>query len=270
MALHPEFSVTPQVFVAYNYEGSSYREKIVRYTYNGTTLVDPVVLIDNIPAATIHNGCRLLISSDKKLFITTGDASQPQTAQDKSSLSGKVLRINLDGSIPTDNPVSNSPVWSLGHRNSQGLVFAKNKLYASEHGAGTDDEINIIERGRNYGWPQVEGLCNSGNEPNFCSTNNVAEPLYTWTPTVAACGLDYYNSNSISNWKNSLLLVTLKENTLFQLQLNDAGDKITGVKEYLRANYGRLRDVCVGADGNVYVSTSNGSNDKIIRIAPKQ
>lgn len=270
MVLHPDFSRTPQVFLAFNYEGSGYKEKIVRYTYNGTTLVNPVVLLDNIPAAGIHNGCRLAISPDGKLFVTTGDASRSNNAQDKSSLSGKVLRINLDGTIPSDNPIPNSPLWSFGHRNPQGLVFVKNRLYASEHGPNNDDEVNIILKGRNYGWPEITGACDERSERNFCEANNIAEPIQAWTPTVAACGLDYYNSSLIRDWKNSLLMVSLKESTLFQLRLNDAGDKVTGVKEYLRGKYGRLRDVCVAPDGNVYIATSNGSNDKIIRISAKK
>jgi glucose/arabinose dehydrogenase len=234
MALHPDFLKTPQVFVAFDYEKGDYKGKVVRYNYNGTTLIDPVVLIDNIPAAGIHNGSRLIISPDRKLFITTGDASHSRTAQDKSSLSGKVFRINLDGSIPGDNPFPNSAVWSFGHRNPQGLVFAKNRLYASEHGPSNDDEVNIIQKGRNYGWPNVEGFCNERDERSFCSANNVAEPLYAWTPTLAVCGWEYYNSNSIGNWKNSLLLTTLKESTLYQLQLNEAGDKIVSAKRIFK------------------------------------
>ncbi len=154
----------------------------------------------------------------------------------------------------------------MGHRNPQGLVFAKNKLYESEHGPSNDDEVNIIQKGRNYGWPNVEGFCNERDERSFCTANNVAEPMYAWTPTLAICGIDYYNSNSISKWKNSLLMTTLKESTLYQLQLNEAGDKIISVKEFFKSKYGRLRDVCVAPDGTVYVSTSNGSNDRIIKI----
>jgi aldose sugar dehydrogenase len=268
MVLHPQFKSTPEVFVAYTYnKNGDYIEKIVRFTYNGNTLTAPLVLIDNIPAAGIHNGCRLLISTDLKLFISTGDASHGANAQLNSSLSGKVLRVNLDGSIPKDNPDPNSPIWSKGHRNSQGLVFAHGKLYNSEHGPSNDDEVNIIEKGRNYGWPEVEGFCDRSNERSFCAKYNVVQPVYAWSPTIAVCGLDYYNSNRVATFKNSLLLTTLKDQTLYSLTVNEAGDKVIKVRSFLQGSYGRLRDVCVTPDGKVFVCTSNGYNDKIIKIS---
>lgn len=171
MVLHPNFGTTPQLFVVYNYDnGSGYKEKVVRYNYTGTTLNNPSLIIDNIQAAGIHNGSRLLIAGDK-LFITTGDASNPSLAQNTSSPNGKILRLNLDGTIPADNPVANNPYWSLGHRNPQGLVFANNKLYSSEHGPSDNDEVNIIEKGRNYGWPDVHGACDLP-ERDFCTDHN--------------------------------------------------------------------------------------------------
>ncbi|WP_242926285.1 PQQ-dependent sugar dehydrogenase [Pontibacter vulgaris] len=267
MALHPDFSSTPDVFLVYNYsKAGTYTEKVVKYRYNGTTLINPVVLIDGISAANIHNGSRLLITPELKLYITTGDAANSGRAQNLNSLNGKVLRINLDGSIPVDNPTSGSPVWSFGHRNAQGLVVANNKLYSSEHGPSTDDEINIIEKGRNHGWPNVNGFCDS-NEQNFCTENNVVEPLKSYTPTIAVSGMDYYNNGQIPQWKNSLLVATLKDNTLYQYKLNEAGDEITEANEFYRSKYGRLRDVLVAPNGKVYLCTSNGSNDKIIEIS---
>jgi aldose sugar dehydrogenase len=270
MALHPDFDKTPEVFVVYNYTKSgAYLEKVVKYSYNGTVLVNPVILLDNIPANTFHNGCRLLISPDLKLYISTGDAGNQPSAQDINSVSGKILRINLDGSIPADNPFPGNPVWSFGHRNAQGLVFVNDKLYSSEHGPDSDDEINLIEKKQNFGWPDVKGFCNENSEKAFCQANTVVEPLYAWTPTIAVCGLDYYNNEQIPQWKNSLILATLKDNTLYQLKLNDSGSKIEELREIIRGTYGRLRDVCVAPDGKVYVSTSNGSNDKIIVISKK-
>lgn len=266
MALHPDFSNTPHVFVAYNYDRSGdYQEKVVRYTYNGTVLTNPQTIFENIEAAGIHNGCRLLIV-DQKLYITTGDAADQSLPQQTSSLNGKVLRINLDGSIPADNPIAGSAVWTYGHRNAQGLVYANGIMYSSEHGPDTDDEINIIEKGRNFGWPQVKGPCNTGNETHFCSTNNVKEPIQSWSPTIATSGLDYYNHNLISAWKNSLLLCTLKSTRLVQLQLNDAHTSIVSTSEYLNGDFGRLRDICISPDGKVYICTGNGNNDKIVEV----
>jgi glucose/arabinose dehydrogenase len=270
MVLHPDFATTPQLFVVYDYNsGSNYREKVVRYTYNGTTLVNPVTLLDNIAASSIHNGSRLVITPDLKLFITTGDASNQSLPQNTAAVNGKVLRINLDGSIPADNPVAGNPYWSFGHRNPQGLVYANNKLYSSEHGPNNDDEINIIEKGRNYGWPNVEGFCDNGGEQSFCSANNVRQPLKNWTPTAAVSGLDYYNSDLIPQWKNSLLVAALKNSRLYQMKLDDTFNSIVQTNEYFTNDYGRMRDICISPDGKVYICTSNGGNDKIIEVTKK-
>lgn len=272
MALHPSFSSTPYVYVIYNYmNGGNYREKLVRYTYNSSnqTLGNPATLLDDIAAAGIHNGSRLLIVGDK-LFISTGDASNTSLAQTISSPNGKILRLNLDGSIPADNPQPGNPYWSWGHRNPQGLVYANGRLYSSEHGPSSNDEINIIEKGRNYGWPNVEGFCDESSESSFCSSQNVAEPIIAWTPTIATAGLDYYQHDLIPQWKNSLLLATLKNQRLYQLKLNATGSAIDSSATYLNGNYGRLRDICISPAGKVYVCTSNGgNNDVLVEIRPR-
>jgi len=271
MVLHPDFSSNPYLYVAYNYsQGGSYKEKIVRYTYSGNTLNSPQTILDNITGANFHNGCRLLITPDLKLMITTGDAYFTNNPQDISSLNGKVLRINLDGSVPSDNPFPGNPVWSYGHRNPQGLVLANNILYISEHGPSSDDEVNIIEKGRNYGWPDVLGFCNESAEQTYCAANNIKEPIYAWTPTIAPSGLDYYNHDRLPQWKNSLLLATLKNSRLYQIKLNADYKTVKEVNEYFRDKYGRMRDVCISPEGRVYICTSNGNNDKIIVIDRKQ
>jgi len=269
MALHPSFASTPQLFVVYNYDnGSGYKEKVVRYNYNGTTLTNPLIIIDNIQAAGIHNGSRLLIVGDK-LFISTGDASNQSHPQNVSSVNGKILRLNLDGTVPADNPVPGNSYWSFGHRNPQGLVSANNKLYSSEHGPSNDDEINIIEKGKNYGWPNVHGFCDEPGERDFCNDHQAVEPIKVWTPTIATCGLDYYNSDLIPQWKNSLLLVALKNARLYQLKLNEAFSSVSVTNEYFAGKYGRMRDLCISPAGKVYICTSNGSNDKIIEVTKK-
>lgn len=274
MALHPQFSSNPYVYLVYNYFDvkGSYMEKIVRYTYNGTTLTAPMTLVDGIIGKIggefIHNGSRLAIGPDMKLYATTGDANMRYILpQNPFSLNGKVLRVNLDGTIPADNPYNNA-VWTTGHRNAQGLVFAMNKLYSSEHGETTDDEINIIEKGRNYGWPVVEGACNTTNEQLFCSIGNVKAPIYTWTPTVAPSGMDYYDKSHIPQWKQSLLVTFLKDKKLRQMKLNGNGTGIASVQEFFVDAYGRLRDVAISPEGKVYLCTDNGNNkDMIIEIS---
>jgi len=265
LVLHPNFTSNPFVYVAYDY-GTNYKAKIVRYTYSNNALLNPHILLDQIPAASIHNGCRLLIN-ENKLFITTGDAADTSTPQNTNSLSGKILRLNLDGTIPADNPFPNNPVWSYGHRNAQGLVMAGEKMFVSEHGPSSDDEINLIEKGRNYGWPNVEGFCNGNDEAAFCKINKVAEPLINWTPTIAPSGMAFYDSDYIPQFKNSLLLAILKGSKLIQLKLDDARTKIVGTKDFYVNEYGRLRAICQSPTGKIYFCTSNGSNDKIIEIS---
>lgn len=273
MAVHPQFSANPYVYLVYNYFGTNgdYLEKIVRYTYSGGTLIAPMVLVDGIVGKIggdfIHNGSRLVIGPDMKLYATTGDANlRFDLPQNPTLFNGKVLRVNLDGSIPADNPYGNA-VWTVGHRNAQGLVFALGRLYSSEHGETTNDEINIIERGRNYGWPFVEGFCDLPAEQSFCTDNNVKEPIYAWTPTVAPSGIEFYNSNHISQWKRSLLVTFLKDQKLRQIKLNAAGTAVESVNEYFVGEYGRLRDVAISPDGIVYLCTDNGNNsDMIIEV----
>jgi glucose/arabinose dehydrogenase len=266
MVLHPSFGTNPYVYVTYNYNaGPAYREKVVRLTYNGTTLTSPLIIVDNIAAASIHNGSRLVIINDK-LFITTGDAATQANGQNTGSLNGKVIRVNLDGTIPADNPIAGNRLWSFGHRNPQGLVYANQILYSSEHGPTTDDEVNIIEKGKNYGWPNVHGFCDGGSEISFCAANAVVEPLMAWTPTIAVCGLDFYDHSLIPQWKNSLLMTTLKDATLYQLKLDASHRVIDSTKQYFRNKYGRLRDLCISTEGKVYICTSNGGNDRIIVV----
>lgn len=266
MALHPNFAQNPQVFLAYTYtKNGNLTEKLVRYTYNGTALVAPLVLLDNINATSIHNGSRLLILPDNTLLMTTGDAANTSLAQNLNSLNGKILRLNLDGTIPANNPIPNSYMYSYGHRNPQGLLRAPNgNIYSSEHGPNNDDEFNLIEPNRNYGWPNVEGLCDTPAEQTFCAANNVREPLANWTPTLAVAGIAYYNHPAIPGWQNQILLATLKASQLLKLELNANGTAVTGQTVYLNGVFGRLRAICVSPAGKVYISTSTASNDKII------
>ncbi|UOQ53441.1 PQQ-dependent sugar dehydrogenase [Hymenobacter cellulosivorans] len=260
LALHPDFAASPYLYIVYNYrEGNDLKEKLVRYTYAASTrtLSSPLVLLGNITANTTHSGSRLLILPDRTLLMTTGDAQLRPEAQNSSSLNGKILRLNLDGTVPSNNPTPGSLVYSLGHRNPQGLTRASNgKIYSSEHGETTDDEINLIEAGRNYGWPSVEGLCNLPAEQTFCAANNVRQPLRTWTPTIATAGLIHYDHPAIPEWRNSLLMVALKATRLVQMPLTSATDDIGTENTYL-TTFGRLRAICVSPQGKIYVGTSN-------------
>lgn len=279
MALHPDFETTPRVYLVYNYNDSPLiKERLVYYTWNGSTLVDGVTLINDIPGNSYHNGSRLLFGTDGKLFMTTGDAGNTSNSQNMNSLAGKLLRINPDGSIPGDNPYPGSYVWAFGLRNSQGLVFGPHGyLYGSEHGPSSDDEINLLEKGRNYGWPNVEGFCESPSEIIFCDEHNVREPLYAWTPTLAVSGLEYYNHSAIPAWKGNLLMTTLKASKMLSLKLSNDGLSITETNDWFGATWGRLRDVCVAPDGRVFIGVSNrdgrgtprAGDDRIVEIKAK-
>lgn len=268
MVQHPDFLTNGLFYVVYNYENAgNYREKMVQMKFENSIMKPVKTLIENIPASSIHNGSRLSISKETGpyIFMTTGDASVQPNAQDLKSMSGKVLRFNLDGTIPADNPYPNSPVWSFGHRNQQGLVVANGKLYASEHGPNIEDEINIIEKGRNYGWPSVNGPCNESSEITFCAANNVKQPIWSsGNRTIAVCGMDYYNSNFILAWKNSLLMCNLKDANLYALTLSADGLTIVKQQTFFENKFGRLRDICISPTGKVYLCTSNGGNDDVL------
>lgn len=276
LVLHPDFNTNHYLYVHYAYTTTT--TKIVRYQYDtvNNTLINPTIIMNAIPAGVSHNGSRMVILGDK-LFICLGDTyNNSPTAQNLNTVNGKVLRMNLDGTIPTDNPMAGSYMWSLGHRNPQGMCYGNGRLYSSEHGTGANDEINIIQQNRNYGWPTVEGLCNTAAEITFCNANNVVEPIWSWSPSIAPCGLDLYQNPIIPEWNNSLLLAVLKDKRLIQLKLSADGSQITQQNMYLINTYGRLRDVLVIPDGRIFICTSNrdyaGSpiavDDRIIELTP--
>ncbi len=278
MVLHPNFIDTPWVFVAYTYlQGSAIRERILRLQFSPTagTLARADTLLEGIPGASTHNGCRLLITPDRKLIFSTGDAQNQAAAQNRASLSGKMLRLNLDGSIPTDNPDAGSPLWSLGHRNVQGLLLHPNgKIYLSEHGPNTDDEISILHRNRNYGWPDVVGPCDAQNEQFFCFTNEVVEPIAWWTPTIAPSDLLWYDHPAIPELQNRLLVSTLKNKRIYSLELDASGDSVISQRQWFNNAFERIRDICTDGQGNLYVATNgqNWSNDspfthRIVKIS---
>ena len=280
MVLHPDFQNTPYVYLVYNYlSGSSIRERLVRYTYDQGSLSSPTVLLEGIDGSSIHNGARLVIDSLERLYFTTGDAGNTAHSQDLNSLSGKILRLNLDGSIPEDNPFPDSYIYTYGHRNPQGLVISpEGIIYSSEHGPASDDEMNIIEKGRNYGWPDVMGYCDDASETTFCEENNVKEPIAAWTPTLAVAGTGFYHQDAIPEWTNSLLMTTLKESELVQLKLSADGSEVVEEQVWFDEWFGRLRDVAVAPDGRVFVAVSNRDgrgdprpgDDRIVEFSPSE
>ena len=261
MVLHPDFATTPEVFLAYTYGSfSNIKEKVVKYTYNGTSLVNEVILIDNIIGNTTHNGSRIAILPDNTLLFSTGDAQNQSLPQDVNELNGKVLRINLDGTIPADNAFAGNPVYTYGHRNVQGILQHPNgKIYVSEHGASTDDEFQILESGRNYGWPSVEGFCDPGGEETFCNANNVMEPLVAWTPTNAPSDMVYYENPLFPEFDGRVLMTVLKDKRIIAMDLSADGLSVADEDHYLINQFGRLRDICVGPQKEIYLATNGAS-----------
>jgi len=279
MALHPEMGRHPYVFIAYvakKTEGD-HVSRIVRYTYAGDTLVSPLVILE-YAAWSGHFGARLAVAPDGKLMVATGDGGQYGNAQDIGVPHGKILRYNVDGTVPADNPVPGSPVWAWGLRNPQGLAFAPNgQLYHSDHGDAIADEVNRVVKGSNYGWPHVEGYVDTDEETAFVRDTAIREPLRAWTPTIAPAGMAFYASDAIPEFHNSLLLTTLKGNGLHVLKLADDGGNIVSDTILFQQVFGRLRSVCVLPNGDIYIGTSNRDwnpngfadvrDDRIIRLS---
>ncbi|MEG0774264.1 PQQ-dependent sugar dehydrogenase [Clostridium sp.] len=271
IVLDPNYSQNHYIYVMHSYsEGSRIFNRVVRLIEDNNKATIDRVILDRIPGGRIHNGGRLKIGPDKKLYITTGDAGNSALAQNPTSLAGKILRIELDGSIPVDNPFNDSPVYSLGHRNPQGLAWnLRNLMYESEHGQSAHDEINIIEPGANYGWPLVQG--------NEDSTEVVIQkPLIhsgeiTWAPS----GIVFVNQGP---WQGRLLVATLRGEQLLTMSFNGNGRIVRSVESWLRNEYGRIREVIQGKDGSIYITTNNRDgrgdirpgDDKILRLTPKQ
>lgn len=276
MAFHPDFTTSPQVFIAYTYtSGGLNRERLSRFNYSGNSLSGEVILIDggNIVATNIHNGSRLLVLPDNTILMTTGDAANTANSQNNASLNGKIIRANLNGSIPVNNPDPASLIFTKGHRNPQGLALHPNGIiFETEHGPGNNDEFQIIEAGRNYGWPNVEGYCDNdigGGESAFCIANNIKEPLASWLPapggTWAPSDLIWYTHASIPEFQNSFLVAFLKTNKVRRITLNVAGDAITSQTDFFAGVWGRLRDITATPNGDLFLAT-NTTPYRIIRI----
>ena len=264
MAMHPDWDNNPSVFLVYTApsQGNGAVEHLSAFQWDGESLLNETIL-HTVDAGGIHNGSRLLILPDSTLLMTTGDTGDGgYSSQSDSHDNGKVLRMNLDGSIPEDNPDPASRVYSKGHRNSQGLCLGPNqRIYSSEHGQQNWDELNVIEPGRNYGWPDVEGSCDTPGENDFCTENSVMEPLATWSPCPAVNGLAYYTHDAIPEWNGALLMAVLGgipspgEPRLSVLHLSEDGLGVTSETQHFGSFVQRVRDVEINPHtGAVYLA----------------
>ncbi len=276
LAVDPGFKTNHFLYVAYDYDlgKEHYRLRIVRFRERENHLTDPRTLIEDIPAYRNHTGCRLRFGPDGCLYITTGDANQPELAQRLDSPAGKILRLRPDGSVPSDNPFAAHPgaigaIWSYGHRNPQGLDFQPGTgvLFASEHGPDHGDEINLITKGENYGWPLIH---------HRLTHEGMQTPMLEFTPSVAPSGAIFYRGDAFPEFKGKLLVGCLRGEGI--LEIGFEGTNAVSCTRLLHDKYGRIRDVTVGPDGCVYFTTSQfdppegtpiADYDRILRLAPQ-
>jgi glucose/arabinose dehydrogenase len=226
--------------LVYAYVSTSSDNRVVRMTYDGERLGEPEPILTGIPNGFIHDGGRLLFDDDGTLFVSTGEIGEPDLAQDAGSLAGKVLHITAAGEPAPDNPVDGSVVWSMGHRNIQGLAFDdRGRLWATEFGQETWDELNLIQRSGNYGWPLVEG---EGDLEEY------RNPHVTWTTADASpSGLAFLDG--------SLWAGALRGQRLWEIPVTGSGT--AEPRDWFVGDYGRIRTVTVAPNGNLWVTTSN-------------
>ncbi|ABX13457.1 PQQ-dependent sugar dehydrogenase [Nitrosopumilus maritimus] len=260
--LHPNFAENHYLYVFLTYEeDEALWNKILRITESENKLQDAETIFDKIPGSSFTNGGFIKFGPDGKLYVGTGATSDSShLPQDLDSLSGKILRINDDGSIPDDNPFSNSPVYSLGHRNPQGMTWDNNgNLYVSEFGPEKNDEINIILAGKNYGWPEQE--C-SGNE-------SFENAVLCYDPSIEPGGILYYTGDKF-DFEFPFIMASMRASNVYQVDFDEG---LSSQKSIL-SGIGRVRDVVQGPDGYLYVITSNtdgkgfpaANDDKLLRI----
>jgi glucose/arabinose dehydrogenase len=257
VAVSPEFATDRTVFL---YLTTSSDNRVVRARLEGSRLGATSVVLDGIPAGFIHDGGRIAFGPDGYLYVTTGETGDPELAQDPDNLAGKILRITADGEPAPGNPDPGSPVWSLGHRNVQGLAWDdEDRLWASEFGASEWDELNLVEKGGNYGWPRVEG---TGGGPDF------VDPQLVWPVEQASpSGLAYADGH--------LWMAGLRGERLWRIRVSADGTA-SRPQAYFTEDYGRLRTVATAPDGLLWLTTSNRdgrgtptpADDRIIRIRP--
>jgi glucose/arabinose dehydrogenase len=278
VALHPQFSSNHFIYLSYAYSGNGTKVRVVRYREAPEGFVDRKVIIEDLPAAQFHAGCRVRFGPDGKLYVTTGDATQRELAQKLDSLAGKTLRLNDDGTVPQDNPFvgqqnARPEIWTLGHRNAQGMDWqpGSNLMFQTEHGPsgfdgpGGGDEVNIVEKGKNYGWPTIH---------HTQAAAGLESPLLEYTPACAPASGSFYRGSVFPQFKGNFFFGCLAGQRLIRVVLD--GRRVVSQEDLVK-NYGRIREVAEGPDGYLYFSTSNRDgrgkpaedDDRIMRLVPQ-
>ena len=232
-------------------------------------------IVEDIPSAAYHDGGRIRFGPDGMLYVGTGDGREPDRSQDPKSLGGKLLRLTPDGAVPKDNPIAGNPMYLLGIRNTQGFDWKDGHLYLTDHGPSGEmlrrghDEVNLAAAGANLGWPVIYG-CEK--------KTGMVTPSLTWEAAVPPGGASFYTGTAIPEWRGSLLIGTLRSQHLHRVKFSESDPGAVEAHEvYFENEAGRLRDVVMGPDGSLNVTTSNcdgrgdcgADRDKILRVVPR-
>lgn len=269
LALDPDFQTNHFMYTYHSYEDNGeIKNRVLRLVVDDNLARIEKVILDGIVGDTNHNGGRIKIGPDGMLYITAGDRYEPDLAQDRTSMGGKIFRIHPDGSIPDDNPIKGSPVYSYGHRNPQGLAWhpVTGDLFSSEHGQSAHDEINLIEAGKNYGWPIIQG----DEAKEGMETPIAHSATETWAPS----GMTFVSKGE---WKNQLLIANLRGVQVLKVELDESGKQVKSIESLFKDQYGRIRNIIEAPDGTLYMMTNNrdgrgnpsDKDDRIIRLIPK-
>jgi glucose/arabinose dehydrogenase len=280
ISLHPNFAQNNFVYLGYAYnKDNGKRVKVVRFVYKDGKFSDPTIIVQDIPGTALHAGMRCRFGPDGKLYVATGDSTNWNLAQQTDSLAGKVLRLNDDGSIPQDNPfVGNKAfrpeIWTYGNRNPQGLAWQPGTglLFETEHGpSGFEgkgvggDEVNILEPGKNYGWPEIH---------HTMTKEGMVSPLLEYTPACAPASAMFYTGDKFPAFKGNFFFGCLAGTRIIRVVLD--GRKVVSQENLFDGTYGRIREMEQGPDGYIYFSTSNrdgrgnpaADDDRIMRLVP--
>jgi glucose/arabinose dehydrogenase len=283
IAFDPDYAHNGWVYLAFSENATNAKDtsvpgmtKIIRGKITGHRWTDEQTLFEVDDSLKLSGGlrwgCRFLFDKEGYLYFTIGDMGRAEHSQDLSKPSGKIYRINSDGSIPKDNPLYGKPyylqaIYTWGNRNVQGIAQhpVTGVIYATEHGPKGGDELNIIKKGANYGWPEITyGIDYDGSIiTNDTAKEGMEQPITKWTPSIAASAIEFVTSPKFPKWKNNLIVTALAFQEIRRLVID--GDRVLS-QELLMKGYGRVRDVKFGPDGAMYVLTNEP--DAVLRITP--